>query len=69
MKLFSVKYYFDNGIDVTFRRAIVCAKDEDDAENILIKQEEKPYDTFVSVDSIDRIFLKEPKVIIISELR
>lgn len=69
MKLFSVTYYLDNGVDVTFRRAIVCAKNEDDAENILIKLEEKSYDTFVSINSIDRILLKEPKVITISELR
>lgn len=69
MKLFSVKYYFDNGVDVTFRRATVCAKNEDNAENILIKLEEKPYDTFVSIDSVDEIFLDEPKVITISELR
>lgn len=69
MNLFSVKYYYDNGVDVTFRRAIVCAKDKDDAESILTKQEEKLYDTFVRIDSVDEIFLKEPKVITISELR
>lgn len=67
MKLFSVKYYYNNGVDVTTRRAIVCAKDEDDAEKILIDQEEKIYDTFVDIDSVTRVYLKEPKVVLIRE--
>lgn len=67
MKLFSVKYYYNNGVDITTRRAIVCAKDEDDAEKILIDQEEKIYDTFVDIDSVTRVYLKEPKVVLIRE--
>lgn len=41
MELFSIKYYYDDGVKISIRRAIACAKDEDDAEKILIDQEEK----------------------------
>ena len=41
MELFSIKYYYDDGAKTSIRRAIVCAKDEDDAEKILIDREEK----------------------------
>lgn len=67
MKLFSVKYYYNNSVDITTRRAIVCAKDEDAAEKILIDQEEKIYDTSVDIVSVTRVYLKEPKVVLIRE--
>ena len=67
MELFSIKYYYDDGVKTSIRRAIVCAKDEDDAEKILIEQEEKIYDTSVDIVSVTRAYLKEPKVVIIRE--
>lgn len=67
MELFSIKYHYDDGVKTTIRRAIVCAKNEEEAENILINQEESIYDTFVDITSITKIYLDEPKIILIQK--
>ena len=65
MELFSIKYYYDDGVKTSIRRAIICAKNQEEAENILIHQEESIYDTFVDIASISKIYLDESKIILI----
>ena len=54
MELFSIKYCYDDGVKISIRHAIICAKNQEEARNILIRQEESIYD--VSVDT----YFKEP---------
>lgn len=67
MGLFFIKYRYDNGVKTDIRRAIICAKDKEEAGNILIRQEESIYDTFVDIASITKIYLDEPKIILIQK--
>lgn len=67
MELFSIKYYYDDGVKTSIRRAIICAKNQEEAENILIYQEESIYDTFVDIASISKIYLDESKIILIQK--
>ena len=67
MELFSIKYYYDNGVKASICRAIICAKNQEEARNILIRQEESIYDTFVDIVSITKIDLSESKIILIQK--
>ena len=67
MQLFSIKYYYDDGVKTSMRRAIICAKNEREAENILICQEESIYDTFVDIINTTKFDLDESKIILIQK--
>lgn len=67
MELFSIKYCYDDGVKSLFRYAIVCAKNQEEARNILIRQEESIYDVFVNIVNIIKIDLDESKIILIKE--
>ena len=65
MKLFLIIYHYDDRVKVTIRRAVICAKNEEEARNILIHQEEGISDTFVDIISISKIYLDKSKIILI----
>lgn len=67
MELFSIKYYYDDGVKISIRCAIICAKNQEEARNILIRQEESIYDVSVDIVSITKIYLDESKIILIQE--
>ena len=67
MQLFSIKYYYDDGVKTYIRRAIICAKNEEEAQNILIRQEESIYNTFVDTARITKISMDESKIILIQQ--
>lgn len=67
MELFSIKYYYDDGVKISIRHAIICAKNQEEARNILIRKEESIYDVSVDIVSITKIYLDESKIILIQE--
>lgn len=67
MELFSIKYCYDDGVKISIRYAIICAKNQEEARNILIRQEESIYDVSVDIVSIIKIDLDESKIILIKE--
>jgi hypothetical protein len=67
MELFSIKYCYDDGVKISIRHAIICAKNQEEARNILIRQEESIYDVSVDIVSITKIYLDESKIILIQE--
>lgn len=67
MELFFIKYYYDDGVKISIRYAIICAKNQEEAINILIHQEESIYDVSVDIVSITKIDLDESKIILIQK--
>lgn len=67
MELFSIKYCYDDGVKTSIRHAIICAKNQEEARNILIRREESIYDVSVDIVSITKIYLDESKIILIQE--
>ena len=67
MELFSIKYCYDDGVKTSIRHAIICAKNQEEARNILIRREESIYDVSVDIISITKIYLGESKIILIQE--
>lgn len=67
MELFSIKYCYDDGVKISIRHAIICAKNQEEARNILIRQEKSIYDVSVDIVSIIKIDLDESKIILIKE--
>lgn len=67
MELFSIKYCYDDGVKTSIRYAIICAKNQEEARNILIRREESIYDVSVDIVSITKIYLDESKIILIQE--
>lgn len=67
MELFFIKYYYDDGVKISIRHAIICAKNQEEARNILIRREESIYDVSVDIVSITKIYLDESKIILIQE--
>ena len=67
MELFSIKYCYDDSVKTSIRHAIICAKNQEEARNILIRREESIYDVSVDIISITKIYLDESKIILIQE--
>ena len=67
MELFSIKYCYDDGVKTSNRHAIICAKNQEEARNILIRREESIYDVSVDIISITKIYLGESKIILIQK--